>query len=230
MGWRLAGSLVQLREEINEHWPQRSKNSDGTIGDANHSSRSSDHNPNPKGIVCALDITHDPRNGLDSYKLADAVLASQDPRLKYVISNGRIGSGPRGVKPGVWRKYNGANKHNAHAHFSIDDKYKPDDRSDWAAVGIEAIPAKPDPKAPVAAPYLARGSRGDDVVKLQRLLNIVDDGDFGPKTEAAVRAAQKRLKIVVDGKCGPQTWTALGGYPEGAITAAKKLLKKRKRK
>ncbi len=35
------------------------------------------------------------------------------------------------------------------------------------------------------------------------------DGDFGSKTQTAVRAFQKKVNIKVDGICGPNTWSAL---------------------
>src|SRR5215472_9581086 len=61
--WRVAKSLARLRTQINDAFPQRSKSSDGTIGDAAHASRSSDHNPwivdDGIGVVSAFDVTHD---------------------------------------------------------------------------------------------------------------------------------------------------------------------------
>lgn len=45
MAWRLAKSLVQLREQINALSPNRSKVSDGTIGNAAHSARTSNQAP-----------------------------------------------------------------------------------------------------------------------------------------------------------------------------------------
>jgi len=119
VAYRLAKSLDKLRAQVNEKWPKRSKASDGWIGDTSHAARPSDHNPDSRGIVHAVDLTHDPANGFDSWKFADAILAAQDPRLKYVISNGRIGSGPAGPSPGEWRDYSGSNAHAHHCHISV---------------------------------------------------------------------------------------------------------------
>ena len=66
-------------------------------------------------------------------------------------------------------------------------------------------------------PTLFPGDRGDEVATLQQAL--VDsgfdpgavDGDFGPRTEAAVRALQAAVGLDVDGIVGPATWEALLG-------------------
>lgn len=62
---------------------------------------------------------------------------------------------------------------------------------------------------------LKRGDKGDDVVALQHLLNVEGykvkiDGDYGQKTEAAVKMLQKACHLEEDGICGPKTWAALG--------------------
>ena len=57
---------------------------------------------------------------------------------------------------------------------------------------------------------LKKGSRGDDVKTLQRKLNLVADGIFGPRTEEAVREFQNLHGLTVDGIVGPKTWAALG--------------------
>ena len=57
---------------------------------------------------------------------------------------------------------------------------------------------------------LKKGSKGTDVEKLQKLLKITIDSDFGPKTEEAVKKFQKEHKLDTDGIVGPKTWAALG--------------------
>lgn len=57
---------------------------------------------------------------------------------------------------------------------------------------------------------LKKGSKGNDVKKLQALLKVTTDGFFGPKTEAAVKQFQKDKGLEIDGICGPKTWAALG--------------------
>src|SRR5688500_6227543 len=66
---RLADSLRQFRDEVDTRWPNRNKRSDGWLGDAAHQATPSDHNPNPQGVVCAFDLTHDPANGVDCNEL-----------------------------------------------------------------------------------------------------------------------------------------------------------------
>lgn len=59
------------------------------------------------------------------------------------------------------------------------------------------------------------GSRGDDVMTLQRLLNqcndagLQEDGIFGPLTYKAVTTFQTQEGLSVDGIVGPQTWEKL---------------------
>ncbi len=119
--WRIAATLQGLRDTVNTQAPLRSKKSDGSIGDAAHASRSSDHNPwveaGGKGIVTAIDITHDPAGGCDGGRLAESLRAGRDERLKYVIWNRRIFSAT--VSPWEWRPYKGSNPHQHHVHISV---------------------------------------------------------------------------------------------------------------
>lgn len=64
---------------------------------------------------------------------------------------------------------------------------------------------------------LKRGSSGVCVKTAQRLLAArgfnpgPQDGQFGAKTDAAVRCFQNAAGLSADGVVGPQTWAALGG-------------------
>ena len=57
---------------------------------------------------------------------------------------------------------------------------------------------------------LKKGSKGEDVKTLQKALKITVDGDFGTKTETAVKEFQKSKGLVADGIVGNKTWEALG--------------------
>lgn len=116
VAWTLHPALVKLREQIDARYPARSKASDGAIGDQAHANRKSDHNPDARGVVNAIDITHDPAHGFNAATFAEALRRSQDPRIKYVIFNSRIFSST--VRPWEWRKYNGA-PHDHHVHVSV---------------------------------------------------------------------------------------------------------------
>lgn len=122
MSYRRARALDILVAQVNQVFPLRDRASDGWIGDAAHRNRVSDHNPNAAGIVTAQDIDDDLAPGIDSWQLANELLASGDDRIKYVISHGRI-SNPdrrRWADPATrWVPYNGANAHRSHMHLSV---------------------------------------------------------------------------------------------------------------
>lgn len=224
--WRIAKSLDVLRKQLNEAYPKRSKASDGSIGDTAHSARKSDHNPNSKGVVQAIDITHDPANGLDARRLADALFASKDKRIKYIISNGQIASGYGASHPfGVWRKYNGSNAHRKHVHISVrDDPKLYDSLAKWK------FDAEPEAKEIV----LKEGATGKYVEDLQTSLTVLGytvniDGDYGKKTKKAVEDFQRDHDLLVDGWAGSRTLTAIGEALKAKetkpkIAAAKKVV------
>lgn len=125
--WRAAESLKTLVKQVNALAPGRSKASDGFIGDTAHQSRDSDHNPwvwdaaVKKGVVTAVDVTHDPGGKCDCHTLAKSLETNKDPRIKYVIWNRRImNSSPiGGSDPWAWRPYDGQNPHDKHIHISV---------------------------------------------------------------------------------------------------------------
>ena len=149
--WRVAKSLEVLRYQINAAYPGRNKASDGTIGDAAHSKTKSEHNPDADGVVRALDITHDPAKGVDCGRIVEALVASRDRRILYVIWNRRICSSK--VQPWKWRAYSGSNPHDKHFHVSVvDSPALYDNEQPWAIGGVPVIDAEPRPALPPAKP------------------------------------------------------------------------------
>ncbi len=119
MAWRLANSLVTLRNQVNAAYPNRDKASDGTIGDAAHAGTVSDHNPNSAGVVTAFDIDSD-LNGGNIWDLANSI--KTDPRVKYLIVN-------RQIYINGWQPYNGPDPHTSHLHVSVGNDY--DNPKEW---------------------------------------------------------------------------------------------------
>lgn len=215
---RSVGSLLQLLKQINELAPKRSKASDGWVGDAKHAARHSDHNAEPDGTVDARDFTNDPNGGMDSQRLCDALVASRDPRISYIICNGKIIGGRKGPKPWVARKYTGSNSHHHHIHVSVLDEGQ-DDRTPWkieAAFAKEGRRAGDDLTVRQVNSVMHLGSKGEFVKQLQDGLNklgygpIEEDGHFGESTDAAVKKFQKDNGLVADGWAGPRTMEELG--------------------
>lgn len=115
MAWRPAPAILTFLAEVNALAPHRNKASDGIIGDAAHAASASDHNPNVEGVVCAIDITHDPANGVDIAVLYEYLRTHPHPNQKYIIANGRIAS-----RAYDWRDrpYFG-DPHTNHLHTSV---------------------------------------------------------------------------------------------------------------
>lgn len=92
-------------------WPGRSTAGDGICASAAHNiaNPTSDHR-----YGNAFDLTQDPAHGCDCNKLAPALAARKDVRVKYIIWN-------RGIwEPGKgWQHYTGTDPHTGHMHVSI---------------------------------------------------------------------------------------------------------------
>ena len=125
-GWYLAPSLVNLLNEVNSVWPDRSTNIDGAKGDSAHSERDSEHNPNERGSVNALDLTN---QGVDVDSIIEA--ASNHPSTMYIISRGLIYSDWMNFEP---RSFPG-DPHDRHVHISIKDSAQAENNT--APWGIE---------------------------------------------------------------------------------------------
>lgn len=66
---------------------------------------------------------------------------------------------------------------------------------------------------------IKRGSKGEDVAKVQRFLGIEADGIFGVRTEVAVKEWQHQRGLVADGIVGAKTWSAM--FPSASNVTSK---------
>jgi hypothetical protein len=149
--WILVPCLGRLRDDFNEVAPARDRASDGSIGDAAHSS-SSDHTPDEisdalrgkdadsTNEVHAIDVDADLRTpGLTMEQVVQFLLArcrsGAETRLRYIIYNRRIWEASNG-----WRQeaYAGPNPHDKHAHFSA--SYDTAREASTASFHLEEIP------------------------------------------------------------------------------------------
>lgn len=171
--WRLAPTLVQLLKEVNALYPLRDKTSDGTLGNASHAASRSDHNPDNRRVVCAVDIDEDlggsanqkypkfnsgqPAKEKLLNRLLKAAKAGLLPQLYYVIYEGYIYSRTNDFRPKV---YNGPNKHDHHLHVSVyHEAYLADRKAKWfSALG----PIKSVANALVGSLYIVDPAKFDN--------------------------------------------------------------------
>jgi hypothetical protein len=104
---RLAKSLITLIDQVDQKFPSGTGIMMGRSVTW-HQQRDSDHNPQIRdgamGVVTALDITHDPAVGFDAQVFTDSLRVAKDPRIKYVVFNGRIFSNTEsGAQPRIGR-------------------------------------------------------------------------------------------------------------------------------
>ncbi len=117
---RLCKAGQQLREQIDDDYPERDRKSDGWIADARHfANGNSDHIPKD-GIVRALDIDANLNaHPEETYALVEKIRQCAkrgDKRIKYIIYDGKIMSPLLNWKR---RKYRGSNPHRSHFHISF---------------------------------------------------------------------------------------------------------------
>jgi hypothetical protein len=117
---RATPAAIAVLRQATALCPKRKKASDGLLPSAAHvhQNPNSDHNSG-----YAVDITHDPDNGIDCSDLY--IKLQEDKRVKYLIFQGYIWSKEKGNK-----EYTGPNKHNKHLHISIKENCG-DDTSPW---------------------------------------------------------------------------------------------------
>jgi hypothetical protein len=128
----LTVALTRLRSDFDDAFPERSRSSDGWIGDSAHAESTSGHNPDDtSGVsaeysdsdsaaeVRAIDVDKDLNSSTSMQDVVDRILATSNDlrRLKYVIFDRHQWSKSNG-----WKRtdYTGSNPHDQHAHFSGD--------------------------------------------------------------------------------------------------------------
>ena len=186
----------------------------GICGDSRHCPGSSDH---CKGMALDIGVGNNAGLGWAIYNAA-----RKDRRCKYVIfkAQGRRAD---------WRGGTGfrSKGHHTHVHISFSADRR-NDSGGWfgsapsavhpattAATSFVAYPGGNNWHATGKGQPMREGHSGPAVAHLQRLLkllfghNLQPDGKFGPKTAAAVRAAQAKLNLAQDGIVGPKTYVAL---------------------
>jgi len=200
---------VQLFAEVDKKWPKRSLRSDGTVGDTSHAARKSDHNPNGRGSVNAIDIT---RLGVDPEVIIAAV--KKHPSASYVIFDRHIYSATDGW---VKKPYAGISPHTEHLHVSIKQSVKAE-QSDvkWLTTVAKKAPAKKPtakPKLPAypGAGKLKIGSKVPAVKVVQTALGNPVTGTLTAADVADVKRFQRLRPRLwpADGVIGPKTYASL---------------------
>jgi hypothetical protein len=183
MAWRNCSASITLANELNARWPKRDHESDGTIGDAAHASRKSDHNPwvidGGIGVVRARDVDEDldgnKGNGhMDAKVLFEHLLAlarAGDDRLNgggYLIYEKKIHS-----EKNNWqgRDYTGPNAHTHHLHISFSlNKAGYDSTAPW---GIFPVSGPVDPQQPTTpeGPFMALTDKEQQEILLKARSN-----------------------------------------------------------
>lgn len=87
------------------------------------------------------------------------------------------------------------------------DRYKKAMEVFGGKIDLKAVSVNEDSDTP---PVLKKGSKGEWVKKMQKVLGATPDGDFGPGTEKAVKEWQAKNGLTADGVVGPKTLAKMG--------------------
>jgi hypothetical protein len=234
---KLCAAGVTLRDQVNKRWVSRDKASDGWIGDAAHASRDgwgtngkgSYHNPDPLGIVHAIDLDEDFLGKGKGQKVAKEFAeqlatycreGKDRGRIAHIVYEGQVAS----ATANNWHFRGSGYGHFHHIHISFTNRAD-NDGSKFDLPIFETGEEKPKPPAPKpenipAYPgrsKLSYKQRNSDVRKMQKQLiakgfNIPAGatGYYGDQTIAAVKKLYLSIGKKKDGRVlDPAGWNAL---------------------
>lgn len=231
MPWIVAASCKAALAEATRRWPDRNRAADGTIGDAAHAARTSDHNPDDQTSndnrdadhvheVHAFDLSHDPAHGCDCNVLAEhvrsRVLAGLETRVAYVIWDRRI------FNPAVspdWRPYTGADPHTGHIHCSIlySDSAE-NDTSDWWEIPSQAPePSTLNPQPSTSTSTRPPANTSNHPPRTPHMMLNLKDSDYF----FFVRGVADDNTLVLVALEKPEAWELVAaGVPNVVVTPA----------
>lgn len=228
MSWRPMNSLanlndpkIGLRAQVNTIAPNRSKASDGLVGDENHEPTSGHYPHYVAGvgdeIVTAWDCTNDPANGCDSRHLAETLRQHRDPRIRYVISERQIFSSySTSSRPAwTWGPYSGDDPHENHAHIQVLDDPISDTTTPWDLEGFDMstgdevwrynFGSSQNPR--YAIDVLKDAAASPSNIEVQNMINAAIDGLMTKEQADVLTQAVKDLTLAVQNSTG-----AAGNY------------------
>ena len=192
--------------------------------DSNYSVVRPDDKGGPSNAAAAIDMT---MNSADMRSCTSRLVYSytnvNDPRRKYLNAfNGTLNNKQAKRWDVYARKVTSATQdHLWHCHLEIRRKYvnsptamdailsilRGESLASYLAriKGVSSAKAAP-ANSPSYPGLLKSGSKGAAVKQVQAKVGVPADGDFGPKTAAAVKAWQKAHGLDADAMVGPATW------------------------
>jgi hypothetical protein len=203
----------------------------GTIADGAHDA-ASDHYPHfyvvlgSMAVVCACDWPHAPALGLDNHVVCEAMRRSRDPRIKYLIFDGRMFSSyPTSTrKAWEWGPYSSTtDMHREHAHLSVVAAAVADVTAPWS-IGVDDV-------TPEEYAEIVKGNLTPNNVMHYRLRSIQDAADPAlqpyydkgwTKSVGIKQLAAKvdELSTTVDDIATTVATLAAGGVSHEALVAA----------
>jgi hypothetical protein len=233
MGWRVAGSILQLHEQLQEAAPAAAPttkggrvdpNEWGTVSDAAHSS-TSDHTPHDfpgwgTQIVTAGDFPNRPDLGLDAHRVLDDIRRSRDERVKYGISNDQMFSSyPTSAYPAwTWRPYNPTDprrdKHLTHGHLSVVGDARADGTQPWKCLGglAQAIDGDDEMGASFGPVQILPTGSGPTSLAIPPVqAGLADPRKVWLNIGADMNGGKAAVRIWASNGGKPASWHAVGG-------------------